>query len=117
MEDVNLGVWLGLPLGLGSLFLIVRLYWTFTATVTSGYQNELRVRDQRIEKLESDLADTRSELDTLRRNWAVEAQTYEKLHYETRRDLMACATERAALRQVLRQHDIAWNPDDWNMHG
>jgi aromatic ring hydroxylase len=116
MEDVNLGVWLGLPLGLGSLFLIIRLYWTFTSTVTAGYQNELRARDQRIEKLETDLADTRTELDTLRRTWVAEAATYERLHHETRREMLACATERAALRQTLRQHHIPWNPEDWNMH-
>jgi hypothetical protein len=117
MEDVNLGVFLGLPLGLGSLFLIVRLYWTFTSTVTAGYQRELASRDKRIEKLEADLSDTRTEIDTLRREWNREQLAYEKITHEVRRDLLACATERAALRQTLRQHRIAWDPDSWDMHG
>jgi hypothetical protein len=72
----------------GGLWFVVRLIVRFQRDFTDRYAD-------RIIALEAKVEDLHEERELLRRQ------------------LVSCATERGALRAVVRQHGIQWNPDDW----
>jgi hypothetical protein len=72
----------------GGLWFVIRLIVRFQRDFTDQYAKRIVELEARIGLLEADK-------EQLQRQW------------------IACATERGALRAVVRQHGIEWTPSDW----
>lgn len=72
----------------GGLWWVVRLIWRFQRDVVDRYSVRIGELEGRVKVLEEE-------------------------REQLRRTLIACATERGALRAMVRQHGIEWNPSDW----
>lgn len=108
LGELNITTILGLPLGLGGLFLIVRVMWGFNANVTERYAVRVREQSQHIDNLESDI-----------RARDVELQALHLKHYEEmallRRRYQAAVSERQALRYAVHQAGVAWDSRAWDL--
>lgn len=72
----------------GGLWFVARLVVKFQSDFTDRYARRIGELEGRIKRLEEE-------------------------REELRRTLLAIATERGALRAIVRQHGINWHPEDW----
>lgn len=90
---------LGTGGGLGGLWFVARLIWRFQRDVVDRYSERIDTLEGRVRTLEEKLEMSQDRLD------------------QAQRQLIACATERGALRAIVRQHGIEWHPEDWEHRG
>lgn len=74
----------------GGLWFVVRLIVRFQRDFTDRYAARIVEQDARIDTLEEEIEDLKLRL-------------------------IACATERGALRAIVRQHGIEWEPSHWGV--
>lgn len=100
-QQSNLGLLIGAVGtggGLGGLLLVARLLFRFQRDVMNGYSKRIGELERQVNRLEGRLEEFQDEREQLRRH------------------LLACATERGALRAIVRQHGITPNWADWESH-
>jgi hypothetical protein len=108
LGELNITTILGLPLGLGGLFLIVRVMWGFNANVTERYAVRVREQADHIDNLEADLRARDIELT------AIHQRHYQEMSALQRR-YQACVSERQALRYAVQQAGIKWDTQSWDL--
>lgn len=74
----------------GGLWFVIRLIVRFQRDFTDRYAARIAQQDARIDTLEAEVEDLKGRL-------------------------VACATERGALRALVRQHGIQWDPTQWGI--
>jgi hypothetical protein len=102
VESLNPGVFLAATATGGGLWFVVRLIVRYQRDFTDRYVERLGVLEAKLLALEEIVGNRDS---TIRER--------DRMIEDLNRRLIACGIERGALRAMMRQHSIEWNPTDW----
>lgn len=102
MESLNPGVILAATGTAGGLWFVIRLIVHYQRDFTDQYRDRLAVLEAKLAALEAVVGDRDATI-----------QERDRMIADLNRRLIACGIERGALRAMMRQHDIKWNPADW----